>query len=43
MGENDRQMIERFLRGMVNPELRVQIDKLPHGTSAKDNGEHRDG
>lgn len=41
--EGDRQMIERFLRGMVNPELRVQIDKLPRGTPVKDNGEYEDG
>jgi DNA-binding MarR family transcriptional regulator len=40
--EGDRQAIERFLRGMVNPELRAQIDKLPHGTPATDNGDDRD-
>ncbi|MGE0282408.1 MAG: MarR family winged helix-turn-helix transcriptional regulator [Rhizobiaceae bacterium] len=35
----DREMVEKFLKGMVNPELRAQIDKLPatpgedsHGT-----------
>jgi DNA-binding MarR family transcriptional regulator len=41
--DGDRQAIERFLRGMVNPELRAQIDKLPHGHGAKDNGDYRDG
>jgi DNA-binding MarR family transcriptional regulator len=41
--EGDRQAIERFLRGMVNPELRAQIDKLPHGSMAKHNGDDRDG
>ncbi|MGN6585561.1 MAG: MarR family winged helix-turn-helix transcriptional regulator [Rhizobiaceae bacterium] len=41
--EGDRQAIERFLRRMVNPELRAQIDKLPHGNAGDDNGEYRDG
>ncbi len=27
----DSAMIERFLRAMVNPELRAQMDKLPNG------------
>lgn len=26
----DRAAVERFLKAMVNPELRAQIDKLPH-------------
>jgi DNA-binding MarR family transcriptional regulator len=25
----ERETVERFLKAMVNPELRVQIDKLP--------------
>jgi DNA-binding MarR family transcriptional regulator len=28
-GPGDRAVIERFLKGMVNPELRPQIDKMP--------------
>jgi DNA-binding MarR family transcriptional regulator len=28
----ERQAIERFLKAMVNPELRAQIEKLPEGT-----------
>ena len=28
-GAAERQTIERFLKGMVNPELRAQIDSLP--------------
>ena len=28
-GATDRAVVERFLTGMMNPELRVQIDKLP--------------
>jgi len=29
-GGSDRAAVERFLKAMVNPELRAQIDKLPH-------------
>lgn len=28
-GASERTTIERFLKGLVNPELRIQIDKLP--------------
>jgi DNA-binding MarR family transcriptional regulator len=28
-GSGDREAVERFLKAMVNPELRPQIDKLP--------------
>lgn len=28
-GEGEREAVERFLKGMVNPELRRQVDKLP--------------
>lgn len=31
-----RVAVERFLKGMVNPELRPQFDKLPHNGPAKD-------
>lgn len=34
----ERAVIERFLKAMVNPELRVQIDSLPGGL-ARDRGE----
>ncbi|TWG96850.1 DNA-binding MarR family transcriptional regulator [Mesorhizobium sp. J18] len=30
----DRAMIERFLKAMVNPELRTQVDKLPSRAEA---------
>lgn len=30
----DRTMIERFLKAMVNPELRAQVDKLPSRAEA---------
>ncbi|MBD0414561.1 MarR family winged helix-turn-helix transcriptional regulator [Oryzicola mucosus] len=33
-----RLSIERFLKGMVNPELRAQIDHLPGNMSGKDDG-----
>lgn len=29
--EADRQAVERFLKAMVNPELRAQVDQLPDG------------
>lgn len=35
-----RQSIERFLKGMVNPELRAQIDHLPGNMSGNDDGQH---
>jgi DNA-binding MarR family transcriptional regulator len=35
----DRRAIERFLKAMVNPELRAQIDKLPEGRAGEDQGE----
>ncbi len=36
-GEHDRAAVESFLKAMVNPELRVQIEKLPgRGTAAAD-------
>lgn len=38
-GEEDRQIIERFLKAMVNPELRVQIDNLPGGRRQEEAGE----
>ncbi len=28
-GQGEREAVERFLKGMVNPELRRQVDKLP--------------
>ena len=28
-GSSDRAVVERFLKAMVNPELRAQIDNLP--------------
>jgi DNA-binding MarR family transcriptional regulator len=36
----DRAAIERFLKAMVNPELRAQIDNLPGNMSGKSDGEH---
>ena len=41
-GEADRAVIERFLKAMVNPELRVQIDKLP-GAGTELPGGSKDG
>ncbi|ODT05953.1 MAG: MarR family transcriptional regulator [Mesorhizobium sp. SCN 65-20] len=38
-GEAERAWIERFLKAMVNPELRAQIDHLPGNTPGKDDGE----
>ena len=37
--EAERAWIERFLKAMVNPELRAQIDHLPGNTPGKDDGE----
>lgn len=34
-GEAGRRVVEHFLKGMVNPELRIQIDNLP---GSKDGG-----
>jgi DNA-binding MarR family transcriptional regulator len=36
---DDRQTIERFLKAMVNPELRTQIDNLPGNVSGKVHGD----
>lgn len=33
-----REVVERFLKAMVNPDLRVQIDNLPDGSAAQDRG-----
>jgi len=38
-GETERAWIEKFLKAMVNPELRAQIDHLPGNTPGKDHGE----
>src|SRR5688572_9597313 len=35
----DRRVIERFLKAMVNPELRAQIDNLPGNMPGKSNGQ----
>ncbi len=35
----EREGIERFLKAMVNPELRAQIDNLPGNTSGKGHGD----
>lgn len=35
-GPAERNVVERFLKAMVNPELRAQIDSLPGGYSAKE-------
>ncbi len=37
---DDRRAVERFLKAMVNPELRPQIDNLPGNRSGKSDGEH---
>jgi DNA-binding MarR family transcriptional regulator len=37
---DDREAVERFLKAMVNPELRPQIDNLPGNRSGKSDGEH---
>ena len=39
VGTEGRIAVERFLRAMVNPELRAQFDKLPGGGRAGDDGE----
>lgn len=35
----EREVIERFLKAMVNPEFRVQIDSLPEGSAGDNRGE----
>ncbi|MDN8980635.1 hypothetical protein Q0P29_14075, partial [Staphylococcus aureus] len=35
----DRVVIERFLKAMVNPELRAQIDNLPGNMPGKSDGD----
>jgi len=39
-GTDDRVAVERFLKAMVNPELRTQIDNLPGNASGKAHGDH---
>jgi DNA-binding MarR family transcriptional regulator len=39
LGSTERTSIEHFLKGMVNPELRAQIEILPVDTSGDSNGE----
>jgi hypothetical protein len=36
----EREGIERFLKAMVNPELRAQIDNLPGNMPGEDHGKH---
>jgi DNA-binding MarR family transcriptional regulator len=36
----DRKAVERFLKAMVDPDLRKQIDNLPGNMPEKTNGEH---
>ena len=38
-GSGDRSTIERFLKAMVNPELRPQNDNLPGNTPGRSHGE----
>ncbi len=38
-GSSDRATVERFLKAMVNPELRAQIDNLPGNASGKAHGD----
>jgi len=40
--EGGRQAVEGFLKAMVNPELRPQIDALPRGAVATRDGDARD-
>ena len=42
-GPEERAAIGRFLKPIVNPELRAQIDRLPHGGAPMDDGEPNDG
>lgn len=39
LGQSERATIERFLKRMVNPELRAQIDSLPGNTPGTSHGE----
>ncbi|MHA6686594.1 MarR family winged helix-turn-helix transcriptional regulator [Mesorhizobium sp. A556] len=39
LGQSDRASIEHFLKGMVNPELRAQIDIVPANTSGCSHGD----
>lgn len=39
LGDTDRACIEHFLKGMVNPELRAQIDIVPSQTSGSSHGD----
>lgn len=41
-GVKDRVVIERFLRAMVNPELRTQVDRAPAKEGARIEGEARE-
>ncbi|MBU0585475.1 MAG: MarR family transcriptional regulator [Alphaproteobacteria bacterium] len=38
-GSSDRAVVERFLKAMVNPELRAQIDNLPGNVPGKVDGD----
>lgn len=38
-GPGEREAVERFLKAMVNPEFRVQIDSLPEGSAGENRGE----
>ncbi len=38
-GPDDRTAVERFLKAMVDPELRTQIDNLPGNASGKPHGD----
>ncbi|WP_157017056.1 MarR family winged helix-turn-helix transcriptional regulator [Mesorhizobium xinjiangense] len=42
-GVAERSVIERFLKAMVNPELRTQIDNLPGAASVNHRGEQEHG
>lgn len=42
-GPAERDVVERFLKAMVNPELRAQIDSLPGGDPARQQGDLSDG
>lgn len=41
-GEDRREVIGRFLKAMVDPELRAQIDRLPDSRSSERDGEPSD-
>ncbi len=42
-GDEQREVIGRFLKAMVNPELRAQVDRLPGAHTSDRDGEPRDG